>query len=96
MIKFSISGEGGEQILIGISKKQYELNRIIKSACYASDKGLIVHAGHGLNYQNVIEIAKIGVIQELNIGHSIIARAAFEGLDEAIVKMIKLINQTRV
>ena len=77
------------------SKKQYELNRIIKSACYASDKGLIVHAGHGLNYQNVIEIAKIGVIQELNIGHSIIARAVNTGIAEAVSEMKSIMIKSR-
>ena len=77
------------------SRKKYELDRIIKAAHYANEKGLIVHAGHGLDYQNVIEVAKINVIKELNIGHSIIARAAFEGLDKAIINMIELMEQAR-
>ena len=56
----------------------------------ASELGLVVNAGHGLHYHNVEAIAAIPGIHELNIGHSIIARALFVGLKEAVVEMKRL------
>jgi pyridoxine 5-phosphate synthase len=53
---------------------------------------LKVNAGHGLNYLNVQKIASIPEIQELNIGHSIISRAVFSGLSQAVKEMKDLIN----
>ncbi len=75
-------------------KKELELElKLLKdSAKLGKDLGLEVAAGHGLNYQNVKEIANIKEISELNIGHSIIANAIFLGLKEAIIKMKELIN----
>ncbi len=64
----------------------------IKDAAYMShQKGLIVAAGHGLNYQNVSAMRDIDVIQELNIGQSIIARSVFTGLERAIIDMKELL-----
>lgn len=64
----------------------------IKDAAYlAHQKGLLVAAGHGLNYQNVTAICDIEVIQELNIGQSIIARSVFTGLEKAIIDMKELL-----
>jgi pyridoxine 5'-phosphate synthase (EC 2.6.99.2) len=54
-----------------------------------------VYAGHGLTYQNVSKIAKIKEIEELNIGHSIIANAVFLGLYEAVRKMKEIILNAR-
>jgi len=71
---------------------QDELNIIKDSSVFAKDIGLEVAAGHGLNYQNVTQIAKIKEIEELNIGHSIIANSIFIGLENAIKEMKKLIN----
>jgi len=73
------------------NKKILELNNIIKSVEYAKGAGLKVHAGHGLSYTNVMEIAAIPEILELNIGHSIISRAVFSGLPEAVREMKRLI-----
>jgi len=70
-----------------------ELKIIEDSAIFSKDIGLKVAAGHGLNYQNVTEIAKIKEIEELNIGHSIIANSIFMGLENAIKEMKKLISQ---
>jgi pyridoxine 5-phosphate synthase len=53
----------------------------------------VVNAGHGLHYHNTIEIAALPGIHELNIGHSIIARAVFTGLEEAVRSMRTLIDQ---
>ena len=65
----------------------------LKSASnYAQFKGLLVAAGHGLNYQNVEAICKIESIVELNIGQSIIARSVFTGLESAIIEMKALLK----
>ena len=68
------------------------LQSIKISADHADSIGLKVAAGHGLNYQNVAAIAKIGSIKELNIGQSIIARSVFTGLENAILDMKNLLN----
>jgi len=75
-------------------KKELELeyNLIKDAAKLAKDLNLEVAAGHGINYQNVKKIANIQEIEELNIGHSIIANSIFIGLKAAIIKMKKLIN----
>lgn len=68
-------------------QQRAELNRICRFAREAADAGLEVHAGHGLHLDNVGAIACIPEIVELNIGHSIIARALFVGLPAAIAEM---------
>ena len=74
-------------------QQQYEeLQKIIESTYYANDLGLVVNAGHGLNYQNVEKIASINNINELNIGHSIVARALAVGLEKAVREMKSLIS----
>ena len=73
-------------------QKKEELNKIIKSTAFANSLGIKVNAGHGLNYQNVQTIAAIPDILELNIGHSIIARAVFTGLCDAVKEMKRLID----
>lgn len=81
-------------------KKQKEINnelrRIKEAAKYAKSNGLKVAAGHGLNYINVVPISKIDFIDELSIGHSIISRAAFVGLEKAVKEMIELITSATV
>ena len=72
-----------------------ELNRLRHATDYATDKGLQVNAGHGLHYHNVGPIAAIQGIQELNIGHSIIARALFIGLADATAEMKAAMEQAR-
>jgi len=69
-----------------------ELERIQEAAQYADEKGLIVNAGHGLTYRNVAPILAIPEIVELNIGHSIIARAAFVGIEQAVREMKDLMK----
>lgn len=69
------------------------LSAIESAAKHAKTVGLEVAAGHGLNYQNVHEIAKIPEIIELNIGHSIISRALFVGLEAATREMIELLRR---
>lgn len=69
-----------------------EFARIVKAAAHAHDLGLIVHAGHGLNYQNTTRIARIPHMCDLNIGHSIISRAALVGLENAVREMKRVIS----
>ena len=69
-----------------------ELQRIIESTHLANDLGLIVNAGHGLNYNNVKKIASINNMNELNIGHSIVARALAVGLEKSVREMKSLIT----
>lgn len=69
-----------------------EINRLKESAIAAHNIGLEVHAGHGLEYHNVKGILSVPHIVELNIGHSIISRAIFTGLHEAVKTMLSLIK----
>ena len=74
------------------SAMEDEFKKIASAANYARKHGLIVHAGHGLTYFNVKKIAGIKNIEELNIGHTIISRAVFVGLERAVKDMINLIK----
>jgi pyridoxine 5-phosphate synthase len=65
---------------------------LLAAAQYAKNIGLIVNAGHGLNYYNVARVAKIKEIEELNIGYSIVCRAALVGLERAVREMKALIG----
>ncbi|HEX5787586.1 MAG TPA: pyridoxine 5'-phosphate synthase [Woeseiaceae bacterium] len=64
-----------------------ELERLRAAAAYGEARGLVVHAGHGLHYENVGPVARIPEIVELNIGHSIISRAVIDGLAVAVADM---------
>ncbi len=77
------------------TERKKQLDRIEKAAKYGKSIGLNVFAGHGLTYTNVQPVAKIREIEELNIGHSIIANSVFWGLEEAVRKMKKLILEAR-
>jgi len=72
-----------------------ELQRVVAAAKYGHSLGLVINAGHGLNYQNVGAIAAIPEIVELNIGHAIIARAVFDGLAMAVSEMKRLMTGAR-
>jgi pyridoxine 5-phosphate synthase len=91
----SIEIHTGEFANAHYSQKIKLANIITDVAVFAKSLGLNVHAGHGLNYQNVSLIAKIKEIEELNIGHSIISRAVFCGLKEAILQMKQIIEKAR-
>lgn len=69
-----------------------ELDRLVRSARAAVATGLRVAAGHGLDYPNVGPVAGIPEVEELNIGHAIIARAVFVGLDRAVRDMLELMR----
>jgi pyridoxine 5-phosphate synthase len=68
------------------------LTELERAARYGYQKGLIVNAGHGLDYYNVKSVARIPHIEELNIGYSVVCRAALVGLDRAVREMKALIN----
>ena len=70
-----------------LEEQQSELKKIAAAASYADDLGIKVNAGHGLTYHNVAAIAALPEIHELNIGHSIIGRAVFDGLATAVAEM---------
>lgn len=76
----------------GYKEEEEEFQKLKKSAELAQSLGLKVNAGHGLNYENVYRMHEIEGLHELNIGHSIISRAVFTGLAEAVRKMKSLIE----
>ncbi len=80
--------------LAGDQQKQ-ELERIRKAAQFGKSIGLRVNAGHGLNEGNVIPVAAIAELSELNIGHAIVAEALFKGWQNAIIDMKALMVQGR-
>ena len=69
-----------------------ELKRLKKASIQAHKSGLIVYAGHGLDYQNVKDMLDIPYLEELNIGHSIVSRSVFVGIKEAVREMMNLIR----
>ena len=78
--------------MFGTDKEEVEFLKLKNSAELAQSLGLTVNAGHGLNYQNVKRMHEIPELFELNIGHSIISRAVFTGLPEAVCTMAELIK----
>jgi pyridoxine 5-phosphate synthase len=77
------------------SKREEQRAEIANAAVLGAKLGLEVHAGHGLDYQNVLPIAQIPEIVELNIGHSIIARAVIVGIEQAVREMKQLLLAAR-
>jgi len=69
-----------------------ELEKLRRAATLGHELGLIVNAGHGINYVNIAEIRQIPWLHELNIGHSILCRALFSGIDEAVREMKTRMN----
>lgn len=69
-----------------------EFTRLVRGAEQAHAAGLVVNAGHGINYTNVAEIRTLPHLHECNIGHSIISRALFTGIDEAVQEMKSQLN----
>ena len=78
---------------VNADEQDFHLTALIRAARHAADLGLEVHAGHGLTYRNVGRIAAIGEIEGLYIGHSIMSRAVFVGLDRAVKDMIQTIEK---
>jgi pyridoxine 5-phosphate synthase len=76
----------------GVLRSGQELRRLREAATLASQYGLLVAAGHGLTYRNVGSVAAISEITEFNIGHNIVSRAIFSGLDRAVQEMREAIS----
>ncbi len=72
--------------------RELQLNKLVECAQLANSLGLGVNAGHGLNYDNVVSITKLPYLEELNIGHSIIAKAIFVGIEQAVKQMLNLLH----
>jgi pyridoxine 5-phosphate synthase len=72
-----------------------ELQVVVEAAALAHRLGLEVHAGHGLNYENVVPIARISEIVELNIGHSIVGQSIMIGMEQAVRQMKQLLINAR-
>ena len=73
--------------------QEAELKRVAAAASFAAGQGLVVNAGHGLNYENVQPIAAIPEITELNIGHAIVAQSVFTGFASAVAEMKQLMAE---
>jgi pyridoxine 5-phosphate synthase len=76
-------------------ERDEQLARLDRAASLARTLGLAVHAGHGLTYENVTPVAAIPDVEELNIGHSVISRAVFTGMEAAVREMLALIRRAR-
>lgn len=74
-------------------QQKHELNQLKEMTRYASEMGLTVNAGHGLKYHDTAPVAKIKGMEELNIGHSIVSRAVFVGLDRAVREMLQIVKR---
>jgi pyridoxine 5-phosphate synthase len=92
---YAIEIHTGAYCNVATAARQRELAAIVDAAALARRLGLEVHAGHGLDYGNVLPIAKISEIVELNIGHSIIARAVIVGISQAVTEMKELLDRVR-
>jgi pyridoxine 5-phosphate synthase len=79
---------------VGVERKD-QLEAILEASKLAQSLGLEVHGGHGLNYDNVLAIAEIPEMAELNIGHSIIARAIIAGIEQAVREMKGLLSKAK-
>lgn len=77
------------------SERAGQLERLARAAALSRELGLAVHAGHGLTYENVAPVAAVPEIEELNIGHSIVSRAVFTGLEQAVRDMAKVLRRAR-
>jgi pyridoxine 5-phosphate synthase len=73
--------------------RETALRKVIDAARLGSKLGLAVHAGHGLTYTNVGPVAKVPEMAELNIGHSIVARALMVGMERAVREMIEVLRR---
>lgn len=91
--KFIELHTGAYSRAFGTNEEEIEFQKLKSATIHAQSLGLTVNAGHGLNYKNVHRMHEIPNINELNIGHSIISRAVFVGLDRAVKEMIDLVNK---
>lgn len=83
----------GEYANAGSKDRGRQLERLRDAAREGRDRGLAVHAGHGLTYENVVPVAAISEIEELNIGHSVVSRAVLVGMERAVREMAERIRR---
>ncbi len=81
----------GQYALAKGEQQQKQLEQLVQAGRRIRELGMALHAGHGLNYQNVVPVARIPEMHELNIGHSIMARAIMVGMERAVREMKQLI-----
>lgn len=84
---------GGYSELKDKTAIQQELEKIKSASCHAAQQGLRVFAGHGLTQENVVAIAAVPEIEELNIGHSLVSRSVYYGLERVVQDMIQAIQK---
>lgn len=87
---------GGFADAFGTDREMEEFERLRNAILYARERNLHIHVGHGLTYRNVTKIAGIEGVEELNIGHSVVARAVLVGLDRAVREMKELIAEPEI
>jgi len=91
--KFIELHTGSYSRAFGTQQEEVEFNKLLNATKLAQSLGLTVNAGHGLDYKNVHRMHEIPNLHELNIGHSIISRAIFVGLNNAVKEMKDLVNK---
>lgn len=84
---------GGYADATSEAEQQIELEKLRVAGAATIERGMLLHMGHGLTYRNVIPVARIEHVSELNIGHSIISRAVLVGMERAVREMKELINR---
>ncbi|WP_254507067.1 pyridoxine 5'-phosphate synthase [Anatilimnocola floriformis] len=82
----------GQYALTSGLAREKELAALVAAGKQIRELGMLLHAGHGLNYQSVIPVARIPEMRELNIGHSIVSRAVLVGLERAVREMKELVR----
>lgn len=85
----------GEYANASTGEVESQLARLKRAAVLGRESGVAVHAGHGLTYENVVPVAAIPEIEELNIGHSVVSRAILVGMERAVREMAQLVRAAR-
>jgi pyridoxine 5-phosphate synthase len=89
---YAVELHTGQYALANGKSIQVELDRLTRAGKWIVERGMKLHAGHGLNYHNVTPVAAIEHMLELNIGHAIISRAVLVGLRQAVSEMKDLLR----
>jgi pyridoxine 5-phosphate synthase len=84
------TGDYANQRSVAATRREWE--RLLGATSFARERGIVTHAGHGLDYENVRAIRRINGLEELNIGYSIVSRALSVGLENAVKEMARLIK----
>ena len=95
-VEFHTGTYGGAATAGKRAAQARELRRIVDAARLAAAAGLEVHAGHGLDYENVLPVAEIPEIVELNIGHHLVGEAVFVGLGDSVRRMKAIMQSARI